>query len=136
MRIKVHPAVVGITLIFAAIIPTIVGTIGWVSPENAPLFVEGARDLSLSWGARSLGLAAAGWLAILVIKDARGYVVALGANATREILDLIDLLFRSEDPSAGLYVMLPISSTSLTIALALSIRAVRAHQQLAEPVGA
>ena len=70
-------------------------------------------------------LAAAGWLAVFVIRDARGYAVALGANATREVLDLVDLLFRVDDPSTGLYVMLPISATSLVVALSLSIRAIR-----------
>ncbi|MEM7273721.1 MAG: hypothetical protein AAF547_11625 [Actinomycetota bacterium] len=135
MRIDVHRAVIVITAIFAAIIPTIVGALAWISPDNAPLFVEGAEDLTLSWGARSLGLAAAGWLALLVIRDARGYVVALGASATREILDLIDLLFRTEDPSAGLFVMLPVSSTSLTIALILSIRAVLANHRQTGSVG-
>ncbi len=129
MSIKVHPAVVVITAIFAAIIPTIVGTLAWFSPDNAPLAVEGANDLTLSWAARSLGLAVAGWLALLVVRDARGYVVALGANATREVLDLIDLLFRIEDPGTGLYVMLPVSSTSLVVALVLSIRAVLAEQR-------
>ena len=128
MRIDVHRAVIVITAIFAAIIPTIVGVLAWFSPDNAPLFVEGAHDLTLSWGARSLGLAAAGWLALLVIRDARGYVVALGASATREVLDLVDLLFRIDDPSTGLFFMLPVSSTSLVVALALSVRAVRAHQ--------
>ncbi|MGI9616042.1 MAG: hypothetical protein ACR2QO_24225 [Acidimicrobiales bacterium] len=132
MRIKVHPAVVVITAIFAAAIPTIVGVLAWISPDNAPLFVEGADDLTVSWGARALGLAVAGWLALLVIRDARGYVVALGANATRELLDLIDLLFRIDDPSSGLYFMLPVSSTSLCVALFLSIRAVRAHEHQAE----
>ncbi len=132
MRINVHRAVIVITAIFAAIIPTIVGVLAWASPDNAPLFVEGAHDLTLSWGARALGLAAAGWLALLVIRDARGYVVALGANATREVLDLIDLLFRIDDPSTGLYFMLPISSTSLVVALILSIRAVRTHQNQTE----
>ncbi|MGI9595489.1 MAG: hypothetical protein ACR2QK_04980 [Acidimicrobiales bacterium] len=131
MKINVHPAVVVITAIFAAVIPTIVGVLAWVSPDNAPLFVEGAHDLTLSWGARALGLAAAGWLALLVIRDARGYVVALGANATREILDLIDLLFRIDEPSTGLYFMLPVSSSSLTVGLFLSIRAVRANQHQA-----
>ncbi len=128
MRINVHPAVIVITAIFAAVIPTVVGVLAWFSPDNAPLFVQGAEDLTLSWGARALGLAAAGWLALLVIRDARGYVVALGANATREVLDLVDLLFRIDGPSTGLYVMLPISSTSLVVALILSIRAVRAQQ--------
>ena len=128
MRIPVHPAVTIITVIFAAAIPTIVGALAWISPENAPLFIEGSHDLTLSWGARALGLAAAGWLAILVLRDARGYVVALGANATREILDLVDLLFRVDDASAGLYVMLPISSTSLVVAFALSVRASRRGQ--------
>ena len=125
MRIPVPRAVVIITVIFAAAIPTVVGLISWISPENAPLFVDGAEDLTLSWGARALGLAVAGWLAVFVIRDARGYAVALGANATREVLDLVDLLFRVDDPSTGLYVMLPISSTSLVVALALSIRAIR-----------
>ena len=127
MNIPVPKAVIVITAIFAAIIPTIVGSIAWFSPENAPLFVDGAEDLTLSWGARSLGLAAVGWAALLVIRDARGFVVALAGNAMREVLDLIDL-FRIEDPSPGLFVMLPISSTSLLVALALSIRAVRAHR--------
>ena len=125
MRVPVPRIVVVITLIFASAIPTVVGLLSWVSPENAPLFVDGAEDLTLSWGGRALGLAVAGWLAVFVIRDARGYVVALGANATREVLDLIDLLFRVEDPSTGLYVMLPISSTSLVNALALSVTAVR-----------
>ncbi|MEM7340536.1 MAG: hypothetical protein AAF467_17900 [Actinomycetota bacterium] len=133
MRIKVHPAVIVITAVFAAVIPTIVGVLAWASPDNAPLFVDGAHDLTLSWGARALGLAAAGWAALLVIRDARGYVVALAANATREILDLIDLLFRIDDPSTGLFVMLPVSSTSLVVALILSIRAVRAHERQADP---
>lgn len=132
MRVKVHPAVVVITAIFAAIIPTAVGILAWFSPDNAPLFVEGAHDLTLSWGARALGLAAAGWAALLVIRDARGYVVALGANATREILDLIDLFFRIDDPSTGLYFMLPVSSSSLVVALILSVRAVRTHQHQTE----
>lgn len=132
MRINVPRAVIVITAIFAAIIPTFVGVLAWVSPENAPLYVDGADDLTLSWGARALGLAVAGWLAIFVIRDARGYVIALGANATREILDLIDLLFRIDDPSTGLYFMLPVSSTSLVVALILSIRAVRAHQGRAD----
>lgn len=125
MRIPVHPVVIAITVIFAAGIPTVVGALGWISPENAPLFVDGSHDLTLSWGARSLGLAVAGWLAILVIRDARGYAVALGANATREVLDLIDLLFRAEEVSNGLYVMLPISSTSLVVGFVLSLRAVQ-----------
>lgn len=125
MRIPVPRPVVVITVIFAAVIPTIVGLLSWISPQDAPLFVAGAEDLTLSWGARSLGLAMAGWAAILVIRDARGYVVALAANATREVIDLVDLLFRLEDPSGGLYVMLPISSTSLVIALVLSALAVR-----------
>ncbi|MEM8925564.1 MAG: hypothetical protein AAGD35_18825 [Actinomycetota bacterium] len=133
MRIPVHPAVIVITAIFAAVIPTFVGALAWFSPDNAPLFVEGAHDLTLSWGARALGLAAAGWMALLVIRDARGYVVALGANATREILDLIDVFFRIDDPSTGLYVMLPISSTSLVVALILSIRAVRGNQHQSNP---
>ncbi|MDW3179982.1 MAG: hypothetical protein R8J94_21525 [Acidimicrobiia bacterium] len=124
MNIPVPRAVPIITAVFAAIIPTIVGLITWISPDNAPLAADGAHDLLLSWGARSLGLAVAGWVALLVIRDARGYVVALGANATREILDLIDLIFRNEDPSTPLYFMLTVSSTSLTVALALSLRAV------------
>lgn len=134
MQIKVHRAVVVITAVFAAIIPTFVGILAWFSPDNAPLFVEGAQDLTLSWGARALGLAAAGWVALLVIRDARGYVVALAANATREVLDLIDLFFRVDDPSTGLYFMLPVSSTSLVVALILSIRAVRAHQDQANTI--
>ena len=125
MRIPVPRIVLAITAIFATVIPTIVGLLAWISPDNAPLFVEGAHDLTLSWGARSLGLAMAGWLALLVIRDARGFVVALGAAATREVLDLVDLLFRAEETSAGLYVMLPISSTSLLVGLGLSIRAVQ-----------
>ena len=133
MTIPVPRIVTVITFVFAAGIPTVVGLISWVSPENAPLFVDGANDLTLSWGARALGLAAAGWLAIFVLRDARAYAVALGANATREVLDLIDLLFRNEDPSAGLYVMLPISSTSLVVAFLLSVRAVRRAQQAETP---
>ena len=125
MRIPVPRIVLAITAIFATVIPTIVGLLAWISPDNAPLFVEGAHDLTLSWGARSLGLAMAGWLALFVIRDARGFVVALGAAATREVLDLVDLLFRAEETSAGLYVMLPISSTSLLVGLGLSIRAVQ-----------
>ena len=128
MHIPVPRSVVVITAIFAAVIPTVVGAISYISPENAPLFVAGAEDLTLSWGARSLGLAVAGWVALLVVRDARGFVVALAANATREVLDLVDLLFRVDDPSAGLFVMLPISSTSLVVALIHSIRAVRAHR--------
>ncbi|MEM9203640.1 MAG: hypothetical protein AAGC53_18515 [Actinomycetota bacterium] len=62
------------------------------------------------------------------MRDALGYVAALAANATREVLDLIDLLFRVEHPSAGLYVMLPISSTALAVALLASIRAVAQHR--------
>ena len=131
MTIPVPRIVTVITVVFAAAIPTVVGLISWVSPENAPLFVDGAEDLTLSWGARALGLAAAGWIAVLVLRDARGYAVALGANATREVLDLLDLLFRNEDPSAGLYVMLPISSTSLVAAFVLSVRAVRRAQEVA-----
>lgn len=133
MRIPVPRIVLVITAIFATVIPTIVGLLAWISPDNAPLFVDGAHDLTLSWGARSLGLAMAGWLALLVIRDARGFVVALGAAATREVLDLVDLLFRAEETSAGLFVMLPISSTSLLVGLALSIRAV---QQAELPVAA
>lgn len=125
MRIPVPRIVLVITAIFATVIPTIVGLLAWISPDNAPLFVDGAHDLTLSWGARSLGLAMAGWLALLVVRDARGFVIALGAAATREVLDLVDLLFRAEETSGGLYVMLPISSTSLLVGLALSIRAVR-----------
>ncbi|MEM8708398.1 MAG: hypothetical protein AAGE98_18175 [Actinomycetota bacterium] len=125
MRIPVPRLVLAITAIFATVIPTIVGLLAWISPDNAPLFVDGAHDLTLSWGARSLGLAMAGWLALFVIRDARGFVIALGAAATREVLDLVDLLFRAEETSAGLYVMLPISSTSLLVGLALSIRAVQ-----------
>ena len=125
MPIPVPRPVIVITAIFAAVIPTFVGALAWISPTDAPLYVEGAHDAMLSWGARSLGLAAAGWAALLVIRDARGYVVALAANATREVLDLIDLLFRAEETSAGLYVMLPISSTSLLVALGLSVRAIR-----------
>lgn len=125
MRIPVPRIVLVITAIFATVIPTIVGLLAWVSPDDAPLFVDGAHDLTLSWGARSLGLAMAGWLALLVIRDARGFVIALGAAATREVLDLVDLLFRAEETSAGLYVMLPISSTSLLVGLGLSIRAVQ-----------
>lgn len=133
MRIPVPRLVLVITAIFATIIPTIVGLLAWISPDNAPLFVDGAHDLTLSWGARSLGLAMAGWLALLVIRDARGFVIALGAAATREVLDLVDLFFRVEETSAGLDVMLPISSTSLLVGLALSIRAV---QQAELPVAA
>ena len=125
MRIPVHAAVIVITVIFAAAIPTAVGALAWISPENAPLFVAGSHDLTLSWGARALGLAAAGWLAVLFVRDARAYVVALGANATREILDLVDLLFRVDDANTGLYVMLPISSTSLVAGFVLSILAMR-----------
>ena len=131
MQIPVPRFVMAITAIFAAAIPTVVGAISYFSPENAPLFVQDAQDLTLSWGARSLGLAMAGWVALLVIRDARGYVVALAANATREVLDLIDLLFRIDDPSTGLFVMLPISSTSLVIALTVSIRAVLSHNATA-----
>ena len=134
MTISVPRFVIVITAIFAAAIPTVVGAISYLSPANAPLFVEGAHDLTLSWGARSLGLAVAGWVALLVIRDARGYAVALAASATREVLDLIDLLFRVDDPSPGLYVMLPISSTSLVVALLLSLRAIRAHQGPSDPV--
>lgn len=112
---------------------TVVGAISYLSPENAPLFVSGADDLTLSWGARSLGLAVAGWVAVFVIRDARGYVAALAANATREVLDLIDLLFRVDDPSTGLYVMLPISSTSLVVALVVSLRAVRGNRTESAP---
>ena len=129
MTIPVPGFVTAITVVFAAAIPTVVGLISYLSPENAPLFVDGANDLTLSWGARSLGLAIAGWMAVAVIRDARGYVVALAANATREVLDLIDLLFRIDDPSTGLYVMLPISSTSLVVALGFSMRAVARHRQ-------
>lgn len=125
MRIDVPKPVVIITAVFAAAIPTFVGVLSWVSPENAPLFVDGADDLMLSWGARSLGLAVAGWMAILVVRDARGYAVALAANATREVIDVVDLFFRLDDPSGGLYVMLPISSTSLVVGLVLCIRAIR-----------
>ena len=132
MRIAVPRTVTIITLVFAAAIPTVVGALSWISPENAPLFVEGAHDLSLSWGARVLGLAVAGWVAVLVIKDARGYAAALAANATREVLDLVDLLFRAQDPSAGLYVMLPISTTSLVVGLVLSLRAIRSAQPAGE----
>ncbi len=129
MTIPVPRFVTAITIVFAAAIPTVVGLISYVGPENAPLFVDGANDLTLSWGARSLGLAIAGWMAVAVIRDARGYVVALAANATREVLDLIDLLFRIDDPSTGLYVMLPMSSTSLVVALGFSMRAVARHRQ-------
>lgn len=132
MRINVHPAVIVITAIFAAIIPTIVGAIGWVNPDNAPLSIDGGHDLMLSWGARSLGLAVAAWLALLVIRDARGYVVALGANATREVLDWIDTFFRIDDPSTPLYFVLSVSSSSLLFALFLSIRAVNTHYQQLE----
>lgn len=125
MRIPVPTIVTVITVVFAALIPTVVGLISWISPENAPLFVDGAEELTLSWGARALGLAMAGWMAVLVLRDARAYAVALAANATREVLDVIDLFFRTEDPSTGLFVMLPISSTSLLVALGLSMRAIR-----------
>lgn len=124
MNISVPRAVPIITAIFAAIIPTIVGLITWISPENAPLADDGAHDLLLSWGARSLGLAVAGWLALLVVRDARGFVVVLGASATREVLDLIDLVFRNEDPGTPLYFMLTVSSISLIVGLVLSLRAV------------
>ncbi|MEM9132601.1 MAG: hypothetical protein AAF962_20900 [Actinomycetota bacterium] len=128
MRISVPLPVVIICAVFAAIIPTAVGLISWISPENAPLYVDGSHDVMLSWGARSLGLAAAGWIALLVVRDARGYAAALGAAAVREVLDLIDLLFRSLETSTGLYVMLPISSTSLVTGFALSVLAIRRHQ--------
>ena len=133
MQIPVPRFVTAITAVFAALIPTVVGVISYVSPENAPLYVEGAHDLTLSWGARALGLAVAGWVAVALLRDARAYVVALAANLTREILDLVDLLFRIDDPSAGLFVMLPISSTSLLIALAVSMRVVRAAASASTP---
>ncbi len=133
MRIPVPKIVIAITAVFAAIIPTVVGALSWVSPTNAPLYIDGSHDIMLSWGARSLGLAMAGWLALLVLQDARAYVVALGANATREVLDLIDLLFCSLETSTGLYFMLPVSASSLIFALVLSIRAVRTHNNSVEP---
>lgn len=132
-RIEVHWLVVVITAIFAAVIPTLVGALAWISPTHAPLYFEGSHDVMLSWGARSLGLAMAGWLALLVVRDARGYAVVLGASATREVLDLIDLLGRAEGPArAGVYVMLPLSSTCLLVALALSLWALRKHSRVAD----
>ncbi|MEM9466846.1 MAG: hypothetical protein AAGA90_15845 [Actinomycetota bacterium] len=133
MRIPVPRPVIVITAVFAAIIPTVVGALAWFDPSAAPLFVDGADDLTLSWGARSLALAVAGWAALLVVRDARGFVVVLAASATREVLDLVDLLFRVDDVSPGLYVMLPVSSTSLLIGLVLSVRAVRGAEPTTSP---
>ena len=56
MRIPVPRIVLVITAIFATVIPTIVGLLAWISPDNAPLFVEGAHDLARQCGCPAIAL--------------------------------------------------------------------------------
>ena len=91
MRIKVPTFVIVITFL-TGLIATILGAWAWLSPETfpGPSGVGAPTHTMLSWGARELAMALSSWIVIFVIKDARGYAVALGSALLRESLDFID----------------------------------------------
>ena len=68
-----------------------------------------------------MGLAS--WLAIFVIKDARGYLVAIGSAWLREVMDFIDG-FRIADTPERLFIIVGVSVILHSIAVFMTWRSV------------
>ncbi|MEM7335577.1 MAG: hypothetical protein AAF490_26100 [Chloroflexota bacterium] len=127
MRIQVPTFVIVITAL-TGLIAAILGVWGWLSPETfpGPSAVGAPEHTILSWSAREIGMAVSSVIAILFIKDARAYAVALGSAWTRELLDFIDG-FRIADTPTRLFVVVGVSVILHSIALYMTMRAIRKH---------
>ena len=129
MRIKVPTFVIIITFL-TGLIATILGVWAWISPETfpGPSGVGAPTHTMLSWGARELAMALSSWIVIFIIKDARGYAVALGSALLRESLDFIDA-FRIADTPTRLFIVVGVSVILHATALYLTFRAINNHDE-------
>lgn len=129
MRIKVPTYVIVITFL-TGLIAAILGTWAWLSPETfpGPSGVGAPTHTMLSWGARELAMALSSFIVIFIIKDARGYAVALGSALLRESLDFIDG-FRIADTPGRLFLVVGVSVVLHAVALYLTFRAINKHNE-------
>ncbi len=129
MRIKTPTFAVIITFL-TGLIATLLGLWGWISPETfpGPSAIGAPTSAILSWSAREVAMAMSSWIAILIIKDARGYAVALGSAWVREVMDLIDGA-RVADTPARLFIVVGISVVLHSIALYMTMKSIREHNQ-------
>ena len=127
MRIKVPTYVVVITFI-TGLIATILGLWAWLSPGTfpGPSGIGAPTHAILSWGAREMAMGLSSWIAIFLIKDARGYAVALGSALLRESVDFIDA-FRVADTPARLFIIVGVSIVLHSIAVYLTYRSIKNH---------
>jgi hypothetical protein len=128
-RIPVSKFVIIIALL-TSIIATVLGASAQLSPETHPsiLFGDVANGVILSWGARELGQGLSGLLVVFLLRDARAFAVVLASAWVREILDFFDL-FRVADSPTRLFIVVGVSVILHSIALFLSYRAIRKHEQ-------
>ncbi|MEM7126797.1 MAG: hypothetical protein AAF702_10755 [Chloroflexota bacterium] len=115
-----------VILVLTSLIATALGLLGWFAPEVHPQWIDGARKLLLSWSARELGMGIAGLVAAIWFRDARVFAAVLAGDLVREVLDFIDF-FRVGDTPLRLYFVVGTSSILHSIALYLSVDAVRKH---------
>lgn len=129
MRIQVPTFVIVITFL-TGLIATILGLVGWFAPDvfPGPSAVGAPTHSILSWSARELAMGLSSWIAIFLIKDARGYLVALGSAWLRESMDFIDG-FRIADTPGRLFVIVGVSVVLHSIAVYMTWRAIRKHNE-------
>ena len=129
MNIKVPTFVLVITAL-TGLIATILGLVAWFAPEAfpGPSGVGAPAHAILSWGARELAMGFASWIAIFLIKDARGYLVVLGSAWLRETMDFIDG-FRIADTPTRLFIIVGISVVVHSIAVVMTYRTIRKATQ-------
>lgn len=132
MTIQTPRFVIVITFL-TGLIATVLGLWAWVSPDTfpGPSAVGAPTHTTLSWAARELAMGLSSWIAIFIIKDARGYAVALGSALLREGLDFTDA-FRIADTPARLFIIVGISVILHSIALYMTFRTIKQHNQAAE----
>ncbi len=128
-HIKVPTFVLVITAL-TGLIATVLGLVAWFAPDvfPGPSAVGAPTHAVLSWGARELAMGVASWIAIFLIKDARGYLVVLGSAWVRETMDFIDG-FRIADTPGRLFVIVGVSVVVHTIAVVMTYRTIKNAEQ-------
>ena len=136
MNIKTPRFAIVITFL-TGLIATVLGLWASLSPETfpGPSAVGAPTHTILSWSARELAMALSSWIAIFIIKDARGYAVALGSALLRESPDFLDA-FRVADTPARLFIVVGVSVVLHSIALYMTFRAINQHNQASIPEAA
>jgi len=129
MQIKVPTFVLVITAL-TGLIATVLGLVAWLAPDAfpGPSAYGAPTNAILSWGARELAMGVASWIAIFLIKDARGYLVVLGSAWVRETMDLIDG-FRIADTPGRLFVIVGVSVVLHSIAVIMTYRTIQKAKQ-------